>query len=323
MTDQVQKYFRRIIQIRAEDSPNVARALEMKRRGLEPDGLVVLAGVLTWDEYKHRTATWSEQRKCVGLDGRFYEGKEELLWPPEWLNACARASDKISSSFKRVARGGGCDPAEGGDKTTFTAVDDLGLIEIESTKTPDTSKIPGMTIGFIQKHGIPPDRFCFDRGGGGKQHADNLRAMGYPVRTIGFGETVTPDLRRGMTPFKDKKDQRETKYEFENRRTQMYWEASEFCDPTTGRTFAIPDRGPTYQELFRQLGLMPKLWSVEGRARMPPKRRKPGQENRNYQGEQTIEEIVGHSPDEADSFVLAIHGMLHRATDRSKAGGGS
>lgn len=316
------RHHRKVIRIRAEDSPNVRRGLEMRRRGLVPDHKIVLAGVLTLDEFDTRRATWSEPRQCVGLDGEFYEGKEELLFPPEWLNAASRSYERIPAGVKRVAKGGGSDPAEGGDKTTLCAVDEWGVIELVSLLTPDTNKIPGMVIGFLQKHQIPSDRFCFDRGGGGKQHADRLRAQGFPVRTVGFGEPVTPELRRGMTPFSQRKDQRETGYEYKSRRVQMYWEASELIDPSSGiKPFAIPHRGTAYDELNRQLGFFPKLYDDEGRAHLPPKNPKPGRDRASKgRAEKSLVELIGNSPDEADAFVLAIHGMLHRDVQRSRAG---
>ena len=64
-----------------------------------------------------------------------------------------------------------------------------------------------------------------------------------------------------------------------------------------------------YEELRRQLAVMPKETDEEGRAMMPPKNRKPGQDETNRK---TLVELLGRSPDEADALVLAVHGMLHK-----------
>jgi hypothetical protein len=51
------RYYRKIIRIRAEDSPNVRRAMEYVKVGRKPLGEIVVPGVLTYDDYKKRRAT--------------------------------------------------------------------------------------------------------------------------------------------------------------------------------------------------------------------------------------------------------------------------
>lgn len=293
------KYFRRVIRIKATDSPNVAYALEKIRRGLPPGDEIVVPGVLTYAEYAHRRATWDKVRQSVGLDAEFYEGTEILLYPPDWLNEAEERARKLPAMRKALA--GGCDPAEGGDSTTMAAVDEYGLIDLEEAKTPDTSVIAGRAIAFIDRHGIPPERFAFDRGGGGKQVADLLRSRGYPVMSVGFGETLTPELRRGRHPLKDRRDNREERYEYVNRRAQMYGLLSEALDPSLaeqGPRFAIPER---FQELRRQMAPIPKLFDGEGRMRMLPKSKKNPDSK-----ERTLIELIGRSPDDLDAVVLAV-----------------
>ena len=91
------------------------------------------------------------------------------------------------------------------------------------------------------KHAIPPERFAFDRGGGGKEHADRLRAQGYKVQTIAFGETLMGDLKRGLKSLGEKKEEREERYAYRNRRAEMFGELSLLLDPSLSeKGFAIP-----------------------------------------------------------------------------------
>jgi hypothetical protein len=331
------RQIRNVIRIEATDSPNVQLALEQQRLGLPVTGETVVPGVLSWAEYQDRLATWSEPRKEVGLYARFYEGAEELLFPPAWMDAAALLSYQLSGA-KRVARGGGCDPAQGGDKTTMCAVDEFGIIELTSKKTPNTVVCCSEAIAFIRKHNIPPERFCFDLGGG-KEHADRIRhgdpSRGIPglaVRAIGFGEAPQLEIKRGLHQIEQRKDAKEEAYAYVNRRAQMYHEASLLFDPSLPETglgptcwtdafpgkrflgFACPKHGPVFVELRRQLEVMPKLTDLEGRYWMLPKNKRNKEDKR-----KTLVELIGHSPDEADAFVLACHSMLHKSK-RATAG---
>jgi hypothetical protein len=299
------RYFRKVIKIKAEDSPNVQQALGEIARGLMPTGTLVVPGVLPYPAYTQRRAMWDEQQQCVGLDAEFWEGAEVLLFPPLWLNTAemrARALETDSGRRRREAKAIGIDPAEGGDKTAMAAVDEYGLLDLEARKTPNTAEVKGSVIAFARKHGVPPEKWVFDRGGGGKWIADVLREEGFPVRTVGFGETVVADLHSGMYTVEEREEVRESKYAYKNRRAQMYGELSALMDPDGyDLSFAIPAR---YTELRRQLGLIPKMIDGGGRLYMLPKRGgKPG--------ERCLESIMGCSPDESDALVLAVHGMLH------------
>jgi hypothetical protein len=303
-------YFRKVFKIKAEDSPNVRLALVQIQSGQTPTGEVLVPGILPYQDYRKRRLTWDKVRQCVGLDAEFYEGAEQLLYPPDWLNRAERAAEAVRYNRKREAKGMGIDPAEGGDDTAFSVVDELGVLELLSAKTPNTSVIKHMTVELGRKWGLPPERWVFDRGGGGLQVADDLRERGYAVRTVGFGETVTPEPRRGLATIDDRVSVIEDRYTYRNRRAQMYGELSNLMDPAREEVglpiFGIPAE---YVELRRQLALIPKLYDHasghEGRLYLPPKRRKPGST------EQSLEEILGCSPDEADATVLAVYGMRH------------
>ncbi len=311
------KYFyRKIIKIKAEDSPNVQRGLYQVRQGKKPDDKTVVPGVIGYELYQKRRMLWNVQQQCVGLDAEFYDGAEVLLYPPARLNMAETNALKLAG-VPRTPEAIGVDPAEGGDSTVWSIVDRLGLIKQISKKTPDTSVIPVETIALMREYGIAPERVIFDRGGG-KQHADNLRKLGYEVATIGFGESVQdPNRFRRMQTSTEKAKASESRYAYKNRRAQMYHMTSLLFDENhvwedqivsadgtypKQHVFAIPAE---YTELRRQLGVMPLEYDEEGRIKLPPKK-KP---TPTFKGV-TIEDMLGCSPDEADSFVLACYGML-------------
>lgn len=321
------EWFRRVIRITAEDSPNVRRARVEQAAGLVPTDTVIVPGVLTWGELQHRRATWDKIRQCVGLDAEFYEGTELLLFPPEWLNRAEQLFLELDRQLKatgriRRARAIGIDPAEGGDRTAMCAGDELGIIELVSRKTPNTDDVVKEARAFMRKHGVGAEFTCFDRGGGGKQHADRMRACGCPVRTVAFGESLVGAIQRQKKQFTTKVAERELRTTFADRRTEMYWELSERFDASLfPKGFAIPPgRGPLDHDaatrLRHQLSVMPKLYDDDGVCRMlhksRPKMMRVG-DKPSAAAEPTLIELIGHSPDEADSVVLMLHAMTHRA----------
>ncbi len=291
----------KVIRIRAEDSPNV-----IKRKQLIP-------GLIDHKLYKKRRDTWDKVRQCIGLDGLFYEGAELLLYPPTNLAAAETQADRLLKLGKkdgyRVGEAVGIDPAEGGDSTVWTVIDHKGIILQEEMKTPNTSVITNHTIALMNAYRIDPEKVAFDRGGGGKQHADKLREQGYEVMTVAFGESATDPnhWRRKYTQFLDNEERLDTvesRYVYKNRRAEMYGLLRELLmlDKQGKGCFGIPAK---YTELIRQLSPLPLLYDVEGRMYLPPKD-KP---TPTYKGE-TIKDMLGCSPDHADSLVLAVFAML-------------
>jgi hypothetical protein len=302
--------YRRVIKITGEDSPNVKAGLLYRRYGREPLGEILIPGVLPWDDYLKRLETWDPVRICVGIKAEFWEGADALLYPPQWLN---RAEDlhRTLVGMPRLGKAMGVDPGEGVANTSWTVVDDLGLIEQVSMVTPDTAVIVGHTKALAETWHVPPEEIIFDRGGGGKQIADLLRSQGWNVRTVSFGESPTPELHRGMTPFGERKERIELSRTYKTRRAEMYGILRDSLDPSLSPMgFAIP---PQYVELRRQLSLIPLLRDGEGCLYLPPKSRKPGSTVK------SLQDIIGRSPDEADSLVLAVYG-LRRKVYRPKVG---
>jgi hypothetical protein len=307
------KYARKVIRIKAEDSPNVVLALRQKALGMKPTGAQIIPGCLDWDLYCHRRKTWDAVRQCISLDGMFYEGADQLLFPPDHLNRAEQWAREFGDR-RGPLLGLGVDCAEGGDNTTWAIASSYGIHHLESRKTPDTVVITGHTLHLARLYGVGFKHIYFDRGGGGKEHADRLRYQGYPVVDVGFGDSVVPDPVRHMQTLERKIDDRHERTVYKNRRAQLYWLLHLRLTPGTdenpypfndGHGYGIPDK---YVELRRQLAVMQKIYDEEGRIVMQLKRKKPFSANANKHL-QSLEEILGCSPDEADAAVLANYAI--------------
>jgi len=319
------KHFtRKLLRICAEDSPNVKYGLKEKELGFEPSHRRVLDGVLSYDEYELRRATWDQIMQCIKLDAQFYKGAEVLMFPPDWLNAAEAKAKELPPV--RLGKAMGVDTAEGGDSTVWAIIDEQGLIELISMKTPDTSIIKGRTLALMNEFGLDPDKVIFDQGGGGQEHADYLRAGGVNVRTVSFGEAVAPAPTRFLRPWEEVQHDRREKYTFKNRRAQMYWLLRQRLQPTplledleheglnqyvdkdrmAKPAFGIPSK---FTELRRQLAPIPLTYDDEGKIYLLPKRNKPNTGLRSMLQVQSLTELIGCSPDEADALVMAIYAM--------------
>ena len=304
------RYFRKVIKIRGVDSPNVRLALAELKAGKPVSNKVLIPGVLTYEEYRQRLATWDKIRACVGLDANFYEGPEQLLYPPEWLNRSNAIAESLRGA-KRTARAMGVDPGEGGDPTVWTVGDERGLMYLKSLQTPDTSVIPGITIALMREYGVPPEKVMFDRGGGGYEHACQLNSQGYRVQSVGFGEKVDLEPVRRTRMVEERKDVKAEKYAYVNRRAEMYGTLRLLLDPAN-EGWGIPAE---YTELRRQLAPMPLWYDEEGRMYLPPKQRRTHEQGKDRTSEKpTINKLIGCSPDEADSCVLCVYGMTKKST---------
>jgi hypothetical protein len=305
--------YRKVIRIRASDSPNVRLAMGELGQGKRPSGLMVIPGVKDYYEYKKNLDTMDPAERSVVLDAEFFKGGEVRLFPREWLDHSRSLGEAYAERVKnrrmnRTAKAIGCDPAEGGDKTAWAVVDEHGLLELVSRKTPDTTAVTRTTTELIKKWGVRPESVAFDRGGGGKQHADRLRDEGYPVTTVGFGDGVSPDPSRHRAYVSDRLDAKESRYAYKNRRAELYADLSDLLDPQGPRGgFAIPDHA---QAIFNQLIPIPKLRDQEGRLYLPPKHKPPTAQGKSVT---CLVDLIGHSPDEADALVLAVHAMLGKA----------
>lgn len=328
----VEHMLRKVVRIRCQDSPNVRLAEAELAAGGEPSGEMIVPGVMSYWKYTDRRKTWDKVKQCIQLDARFWTGSEQLLFPPDWLNKSEEYYDSLRSGRRmRTARSIGCDPGEGDAETAWYVIDDDGILEEVAQQTPDTSVIRRATAMLIRKWNIPPEMVMFDAGGGGKQIADEMRNEGMNVKTVRFGESVTPDPKRGMTSVERMIEQKEERYVYLNRRAQMYGYLSSLVEPRpvvspsfsveipncsgidyipgdnltesvpiqTQSKFGIPSE---CTELRRQLALFPRLLDGEGRLWLPPKSKKKPDSK-----EKTLIEIIGCSPDRADALVVALY----------------
>lgn len=305
--DYASGYHRKVIRITAEDSPNVRFARAQQKAGIEPDNRIIVPGVKSWGEYQRNRKLWDAERQCVGLDAMFYEGAEIKMFPKTWLEIAELLGQQTRHDINRRAKGIGVDTAEGGDNTSMCAVDADGVIDLISKKTPDTSEIPNMVLEFMKKWHCKPEDVVFDRGGGGYQHVSVLNKMGFKVRSVAFGETVTAANHwKYFHTMKEKQMEAEEKTIYKNRRAELYGTLRDVLNPAYETGFGIDTR---FVELFQQLTPIP-LWWEDGKLTLPPKSAKPG--SKNPEDQITLVKLIGHSPDEADSLVLAVYAMTHK-----------
>lgn len=317
------RYYRKVIQIRAEDSPNVKLGLLQERMGETPSNEIIVPGVLPFDMYKKRRATWDQVRQCIGLDARWWAGADLLLYPPEWLNRANQYAVHLTSHFggkhqewsQRRVKSVGVDTGQGTANTSFTAVDSYGLKELVSYKTPDTAVTVDISLMFMARHQIKGEQMWFDGGGGGKEIADQLRRKGHKVNTVFFGESTNPRPRRKRQSIKEKVEVLEDRHVYKNRRAEMYHLLRLLLDPSRplgNEAFAIPEE---YTNLRNELAPIPLLYDQEGKIYMLPKHKKDANSD-----EQCLADLIGHSPDEADSLVLAVYGMTQKPKRKLGAG---
>lgn len=266
--------WRRVLRIRAEDSPNVRLALGQKRRAEPITGEVLVPGVLSFSEYERRRQTWDPMRQTICLDAEWYEGREALLFPPLLLDAAADRADALAAAGgPRRALALGIDSGEGRSHTVWALGDEEGLIDLWAVRTLDTAEVVRRTRAIAREHYLDPENVLFDRGGGGRQHADRLREMGLDVQDLSFGAASTDD--RGI---------------YSGMRSQLFGQLEERLH----RGWAIPRR---FAELRRQLSVLPRRLDPEGRLTLP---KKSG-------GPDSLEAMLGRSPDEADAVALLVH----------------
>jgi hypothetical protein len=318
-TSGMSRYHRKVIRICAEDSPNVKLAILQGEAGINQTNEVLIPGLLTWNQYVSRRKRLDKEQQSVSLDARFYRGHEVLLFPEEVIARSLRRGKELADGqsphhVTRRAESMGVDSAEGGDDSVWTVIDMEGIIFQKAIKTADTADIPGITVGLIREYRLDPERVLFDRGGGGKQHADRLRYMGYNVSTVGFDQpasdphkyTRTSTVKRAAS---QRVEESENLYVYINRRAEMYGVTALLFSREEG--FGVPRE---YSETLNQLKVIPKKYNEEGRLWLPPKDKKSAR----FTG-RTLRAIMGRSPDHADSLVMAIYAMLKKK-ERMAAG---
>ena len=311
-------HYRKIIRIKAEDSPNVRLGLAQKARGIEPTNEVLVPGVKSYNEYVKNRMIWDAMQQCVSLDADWWEGADEKMFPADWLDLSAMVAARLGYGRTGGRRTMGVDSAMGGDSTSWCIGDDRGMLELVSLKTPDTAIIVPKTLEMMHSWGVLPENVLFDAGGGGKPHADRLRQMGYAVRIIAFGSAPIEQVHmRRMRSSIERREDYETRVIYKNRRAQMYGELRDAMNPALlgdeEEVYALPGdlmdrpRGDGGPGLRAQLAPIPLLYNGEGQLYLPPKKRKPGLKTTN---EVCLEDLIGCSPDESDALALMYFGQV-------------
>jgi hypothetical protein len=274
---------RKVIHIDGRDSPNVKAGLRWKEKGNIGPPPILIPGLLTYDEYLRREATWDEVKRTTRLYGKFYEGDQALLFPMSWLDTAMdpRRWDEVMR-IQRTVEAIGLDVAAGGaDKTCWTLIDYRGVIDQVVMDLSNTMEIAGRTIRMIEQHQVPAGRVAIDAGGGGKQISDRLREQGYYVTSIHFGEAADDPQA------------------YKNRRAELYGNLRRLIDPQREvGGFLLP---PDSAELRQELVVLPLQYDSEGRLYLPPKDRISTNSTQTI----TIRQLLGRSPDRADSLALA------------------
>lgn len=306
------RLLRKVIHISALDSPNVQEGLRQQAQGLVPDNRIVVPGVVSWQEFQERLKTWDKVRVCIGVHGQFYQGEEVLLYPPDWLDAAEARHDMLAKIGKRIALAMGIDTGQGSADTVWTVIDRHGIIAIEERKTPDAHQTLQLTMSLMARYSVPADSVVFDAGGGGHEIACFLRARGHRVRTVGFGESVSPEKKVTRKRPIQAREEQEERVIYKNRRAQMYGDLRDVLNPahqSAGTTlFAIPRE---YHELRRQLAPLPLLYDGERRMWLPPKNKKTKADQGDEDNTITMTDLIGRSPDHSDSLVLALYAINH------------
>lgn len=312
-------YYRKVIQIKAMDSPNVRLAFAQKKNGKIPTGEIIIPGVKPYNDYIKHRQLWDDVKQSVSLDAEFYEGFSVMLYPKEWLELASKRANPQSSRGVKITMG--VDSAEGNDNTCWVVASPAGMIDMLGIKTPDTTEIVSRTLGLMKQYNIRPENILFDRGGGGKQHADVLRQKGYNVTTVAFGAAASPDKRKGRSTTQMRTKDVEISSIHKNRRAEMYASLRTMLRPDGDYQFALPhnllhrkrtDGGPS---LYEQLLPMPLLYDGEGKMYLPPKRKKDPKDK-----VESLVDILGCSPDEADALVLATFGLIRKPPKRTAGG---
>lgn len=302
-------YQTKVIRIRAEDSPNYrcgARLIEKYGEAIQdrPDfdeQAQVVPGVLSYRAVLDRRAFWNRERQTIGLDAEFPKDTGTLMFPPDWLLRAQELFKTRGEPPKTERRTMGVDSAEGNDKAAWAVCDRFGLLHLEAFRTRDTTVIVDKTIDLMKQWGIEGEDVYFDRGGGGKEHADRLRRQGHEVQTVAFGGSVVPPKHRGTLLLAHRKDLEETAYAYKNRRAQMYGMVRNKLSLENEQGFAISRE---HERLLQELAPIPVRYDEENRMYLLPKRKRDAKDTR-----ETLIDLIGHSPDEADALALAVYGL--------------
>jgi len=321
--DSQDDWYRRVIKIKADQSPNVRYAQAEVKSGKKPSHKELIPGVVSWRDYQDRRLLWDEMQQTIGLDAEFYEGIEVKLYPTAHIELGEKIAARNANS--KSGKTLGIDPAMGGDNTSFAVSDEneeeSWLCYLESLKTPDTMLIVDKAIILMSEWGIADKDVLIDAGGGGVQIANNLRRKGFKdIRVVNFGASVKPQKVAGTAPVRKREQAEEKKTVYKNRRAMMYDLLSLKMNQSSGhKLYGIPTRyldKPMQNKatLREQMEPIPRMIDDKGVIFMLPKQRKTRVVGQTEERQITLTELIGHSPDELDSVVLSVLGLTEKKT---------
>jgi hypothetical protein len=218
-----------------------------------------------------------ERRRKWGEDSMFWMGKvlaefpnvaADILFTPSIINRAVIADLSANAATKRRGTGG-LDVARMGEDETVLYVNKFGYVRMQDR----WGKLDTMeTVGRVRQRwpipGTCPFIWIDVTGGLGAGPYDRLREVNYPVGEFNFGGG----------PF--------DKQRFKNRRAEAYYEAMEAC--SDGRV----DMDELDEELQREL--MEHRYKTNSTGLIQ------------IEAKEDIAKRLGHSPDRADAFVMAL-----------------
>jgi hypothetical protein len=227
----------------------------------------VLTGEMWVEE---RRKKWGEESMLwvAKVLAEFPEVAEDILFTPAILNRGMFTDLSANATSKRRGTGG-LDVARMGEDESVLYLNKFGYVRmVEKWGKLDTMQ----TVVKVKKHYKNPDTAPFIwidvTGGLGAGPHDRLREQGYPVGEFNFG---------GAAYNKNK---------FKNRRAEAYYEAAEAMEQ------GLIDIDELDEDLQRELMEHRFKENSTGLIQIEPK--------------EDIAKRLGHSPDRADAFVMAM-----------------
>lgn len=201
--------------------------------------------------------------------GEFPVEADTRLIPLPWIHAAQERSDRIHAAGG--PRRMGVDVARfGGDHTVLLVADERRVIEVQALSKLSTMETAGRVIAFAERYHVASQHVAIDDSGVGGGVTDRLRELGRPV--IAVQAAASPASRH-----------------FANRRAELFWRLRESLNPASPTPCAIP---PRFQRLAGELARIGYRFNSRGRILIDSK--------------DDIRARLGHSPDRADAFALAI-----------------
>lgn len=326
------KLWTKVVRVSAEMSPNVVAAKRCLELGRPLPKRTPVPGLLSYEEYLNRRATYPPWQARPSLDGLFNDESTAKLFPKEALDfgqslfhrLQAGAPDRRESPYRWLRWWGwpfgiGVDCAMGGgDLSAWAIYGRFGCVHVETLDTPNTRAIKRQTLSLMRHWRIQPEWVCFDRAIG-KGIADELREEGREVNDAGFGESALDsgkypnmrvelygDLAEAMAKAFDQAGRLHGRYE-----KLLTVAPSEWRKLKKARPVALPPDADLRQELF----VLPRARDGRDRLTLPPK-----DGTKSKLGVKQM--LGGRSPDRADALVLARYawerGQEHRRLSRIK-----